>query len=244
VPSADGELLKQAHTFASERSDLLNRTVTDGIRITAVLVPAGDCYVAYGISRGDHVPTALIPLNATGSPRAFLRLFHRLRWDDEQRYLADQRSYIGLYCRDHMADDACLLRFDYNRDIVFNQRRQRYPDAHLHTFGANPALESFRTQDPAIAELRHLHVPVGGRRYRPTLEDMIEFAIVEGIANGRDGWEDAIDEHRAGWRAMQLRAAVRRDPMTAAAQLEEEGWSVTPPNAAPLRKRRRQRKQR
>jgi hypothetical protein len=35
--------------------------------------------------------------------------------------------------------------------------------------------------------------------------------IVEGLAVGRDGWEQAIEEHRTWFRRIQLKAAVRDD---------------------------------
>ena len=63
-----------------------------------------------------------------------------------------------------------------------------------------------------------------------TLEDVLEFSIVEGLVEPRPAWRDAVGEYRSGWETMQLRAAVRRNPDAAAAQLRDEGWTVTEPN--------------
>jgi hypothetical protein len=77
--------------------------------------------------------------------------------------------------------------------------------------------------------VEHLHLPVGGRRFRPSLEDVIEFLIVERIASPRDGWEAALNASRDAFLERQLRAAVRRKPESAVAQLEEMGYRVSRP---------------
>jgi hypothetical protein len=43
------------------------------------------------------------------------------------------------------------------------------------------------------------------------------------------GWRDVVREHRARWLAIQLKAAVRDDPETAAEQLMAMGYSTQPP---------------
>jgi hypothetical protein len=64
-------------------------------------------------------------------------------------------------------------------------------------------------------ELERLHFPTGGRRFRPILEDVIEFLIVEGLADSRDGWKDVLRAHRQAYWRIQSRAAIRRDPQIA-----------------------------
>jgi hypothetical protein len=71
--------------------------------------------------------------------------------------------------------------------------------------------------------LKDFHFPVGGRRFRPSLEDVIEFLVAERLASPRTGWESAVEEHRAKWEDRQLRAAVCRNPDVAIAQLREQG---------------------
>lgn len=78
-------------------------------------------------------------------------------------------------------------------------------------------------------ELHRFHLPVGGRRYRPSVEDVIEFLAVEGLVETRTGWEDQVRVRRGEWYRVQLMAAVRRDPDTAAGQLRQLGYTVAPP---------------
>ncbi len=103
-----------------------------------------------------------------------------------------------------------------------------YPKAHVQVSGTSPALDQLRTKRPDMEahKLGELHFPVGGRRFRPTLEDVIEMLIVEGIADARPDWESVIAEHRKRWREIQLRAAVRRWPEWAAAALTDLGCQV------------------
>jgi hypothetical protein len=62
--------------------------------------------------------------------------------------------------------------------------------------------------------LRDLHFPVRGRRYRPALEDVIEFLVVEKLA-GRDQAGRRYSARRDDFRWRHLRAAIRRDMVTA-----------------------------
>ena len=62
--------------------------------------------------------------------------------------------------------------------------------------------------------LGQLHFPVGGPT-GPLLADVVEFLVIEGLADGRKGWRAAVDEHRTAFQRLQLAVAVRRDPETA-----------------------------
>lgn len=77
--------------------------------------------------------------------------------------------------------------------------------------------------------LSSLHFPVGGERFRPSIEDFIEFLIRECGVDKVDGWDQALRENRELWRRMQLRAAVRDLQAEAAERLRDEGWTVAPP---------------
>jgi hypothetical protein len=71
------------------------------------------------------------------------------------------------------------------------------------------------TDDPKDRPLHDLHFPVGVRRHRPALEDVIEFLTAEKLAKPRDGWEKVLYASRDDFRRRQLRAAIRRDVATA-----------------------------
>lgn len=71
--------------------------------------------------------------------------------------------------------------------------------------------------------LHMLHFPLGGARFRPCLEDLLEFVIREFGIDTVPGWEDVISVGRISWRHIQLVAAVRDDPDTARIALSELG---------------------
>jgi hypothetical protein len=213
-PRAD--LRAEARGFADQINDLLNRTVTTGVRLTAVLAHHGQIgWVGYQISKDQPYPGQAVPLTlGRGAAHAFLHVMHTLTLDDEARHLTAERTSYGLYLDPD--PDRCLFHYDYARESDND-----YPAAHVQVNGDSPCLHELLTRLGRAdgEELGRLHFPVGGRRYRPCLEDVVEFLILEGLAAAHDGWERAINEHRDEWHRRQLRAAVRRDPETARREL-------------------------
>lgn len=80
--------------------------------------------------------------------------------------------------------------------------------------------------DRKVPRLGDLHFPTGGPRFRPCLEDVLEFAMAEFGIDTCDTARAAIHDGRARWRRLQLRAAVADDPTTAIETLRELGLSV------------------
>ncbi len=124
-----------------------------------------------------------------------------------------------------MDTDEPVVTYDYTRDPP-----NEYPEAHFHIHGANDAVQRMLQ---VCGRARHkpddLHFPVGGRRFRPCLEDLIEFCILERLVKPRPDWKRVLYESRQRFRDDQLRAAVRRSPELAAGVLKREGWTVTGP---------------
>jgi hypothetical protein len=62
------------------------------------------------------------------------------------------------------------------------------------------------------------------------LEDVIEFVVLEKLADAHPGWEQVVRIGRRRFADAQLRAAVRHDPSAAAEVLTKAGWKVKPPD--------------
>ena len=155
----------------------------------------------------------------------YLDLAHYCELDPEGRYLTMTQSTMSLDTSAEMADDELLVGIDYVRDPT-----NQFPGSHLHVAGQRDDLDDIYLGDERKRrKLRDLHLPVGGKRFRPTLEDLLAFTITEEMVEPRDGWRAVIDEHRATWTQVQVKAAARRNPEDAAAALAEAGWTVTPP---------------
>jgi hypothetical protein len=213
------DLRGHADAFAAELTDLLNHTITDGIRITAITDKAGQqARIGHGLSPSDLSALDTIPL-AFGrkTPHLYLGLIFKMAADDAGRYPMVRSSVMYLSAD---ADGIkTLLHYDYERD-----KTDDYPEAHLQICATSEEWEeAMASYGPRGRALKKLHLPVGGRRFRPSVEDLIEFVVTEKLASGRPGWKAHVDRGRERFEERQLRAAVRRQPEIALAILREEG---------------------
>lgn len=76
------------------------------------------------------------------------------------------------------------------------------------------------------ANLQRLHLPVGGKRFRPCVEDIIEFLITDLSVDGKPGWEDRVEIGRQRWYGYQLGAAMRKYEDVAVQIMGRLGYAV------------------
>ncbi|MGV9674577.1 hypothetical protein ACWDSJ_04800 [Nocardia sp. NPDC003482] len=139
--------------------------------------------------------------------------------DRAQRHLAVHKSTFQLL--DERGKKP-ILRIEYVRDA------HSVPCSHVHVH-AESGLFTYllaQTGHPAPAAVQSIHVPTGGDRFRPCVEDFIEFLIRECRLAGRDDWESEVAAGREEWRKMQTAAAVRDRPEVAIAELRKLGLTV------------------
>ena len=206
-------LADEARYFADDLSALLNGTVTRRIRISAALRSDGRAFVGYGITKRcwEALPIELQTPQTRTSLYLFVAYTLHLNEQNHQFMTVTKSTYsIGTSATES------AFRYDY----VSNASNE-YPDAHLHILGESERLAALvragrRERDPS-----RLHLPVGGRRFRPCLEDIIEFCIVEQLVEPQhDMWEEKLNAHRDRFYRRQLKAAVRQYPATARSVLE------------------------
>lgn len=209
------DLRREALAFADQINDLLNRAVTSGIRLTAVLREDGAlAWVGYGIGPAAPAPGRGIPLTSTRTEaKCFLHVMHTLAVDFETNHVVVRRSTFGLYLGSDLEGN--VFHYDYEAEP-----KNQYPAAHFQVEGESEALNELMSRLGRSRLLGQLHFPVSGPT-GPSLADVVEFLVIEGLANGRKGWRAALDEHRATFHRLQLAAAVRRDPETARGVLRE-----------------------
>jgi hypothetical protein len=205
-----------ARGFAERMQDVLNKTVCDCVHLPAVTRPNATVLVGCGLSKDTFTTEPFRVGLRKRRPQCWLDVFFRLCMDGSGNYLTVTTSFFGIFAADD--EKSCLCHFDYERD-----KAHGYPEAHLQVHGDSSALASWKSQQKK--PLAKLHFPVGGRRYRPTLEDVIEFLIVERLADPREGWEDVLNTQRRDFQRIQLRAAIRRDPETARQAITDLGSS-------------------
>jgi hypothetical protein len=68
---------------------------------------------------------------------------------------------------------------------------------------------------------------------RPSIEDLLQFLIVEFGVDAEPGAQSVLDDGRMVWRRRQISAAVRDAPEEAAGVLERLGYTVTRPESGP-----------
>lgn len=201
------ELAKLAFDFSQEIQQTLNGTICQDIRIRAVQRPfeAVPVFtVGSGLSRQNLTKPQGFPVRIDKrTPRLWMNLSYQVRLDSAQRYLTVHKSYCGIFSDEDLK--TCLCHFDYERD------KEQYTGAHVQVHGHSAALEALNRTGDEKRPLDKLHFPVGGRRFRPCLEDVIEFLIAERLTDGREGWQRMVDAGRERFQRTQLRAAMRRN---------------------------------
>lgn len=113
-----------------------------------------------------------------------------------------------------------LLRVDYDRETQGDK-----PSSHVHfhaesiEYGWLVGSSGHPLQQP-----NSLHFPLGGRRFRPAVEDVLLFLNREGLfTEWKPGWRAAVDASLAQWHDRQVRATVVQHPEVAIEELMRIG---------------------
>ena len=184
-------------------------------------------------------PADGITLEGDAGPLLTLEAEYRCTMDTAGKYLAIDESSIKVFSAVSTVTDP-LLRYEYVRQQVSN-----LPAAHLHVHGEHPALvdalarsgtgtrrgrgQRAKERRGAHPLLRDLHLPLGGHRFRPCLEDVLALLIEEfGVkpAASRQQAAAVLAEGRQKWRRLQVGTVVRDAPGAAAEALRELGYEV------------------
>jgi len=224
-------LEQKSAAFAAELQTTLN-SVLPGER-TIVATRASDSDHRFivqpdGVQGSDR----RIPLLVDGEHLASLAVSMYLDMDRTGRHLKTVKSDVIVHSK---LDKKPLLRYEYLATMTSS------PIAHWHVHAERGALshllarahEHHPKRVSAPHDMSSLHLPVGGERYRPCIEDVLRFLVVDCGIDAHADWEQAVCEGRERWRLRQLASAIRDVPAEAARILTELEWTVTPPaNAA------------
>jgi hypothetical protein len=213
----DGELVDAARDFVLGLLDVLELVCPQPeLRIDDFTT--GQCSIRpRGATAGE--PGAL----RTTTSGIDIRFFYRYDLDPVGRFVRIQSSSIGLCLT---PTGRCLVRVEYDR----NKGGDR-PEAHIQ-IDADGALwgKALTLSGQQVRPLHSLHIPAGGRRFRPTMEDFVEFLLAERFVQPADErWRSVLSAKRAFWEERQARAAARRHQAAVADTLQQLGWSVTRP---------------
>jgi hypothetical protein len=214
-------LAQQTRQFADNLQDLLGQTVCDFAKVDGRILPGGSQAIVG--TNLQELASRPIRLRSRADMPLWIDVFAYLMLDeDENRFLTVRSSVCAL----SVGDPASLvLHYDFERN------KAQYTEAHLQVYGRHSTLERFLSQlgRKEVDALAKMHLPVGGRRFRPALEDLLECLIDEGLADAKSGWRDALNESRRLYRLKQISASVRRHPGTAIRELERLGYVIGHP---------------
>lgn len=218
------DLATRSQRFAEEIGGLL--TATLGRPIQIVSVKYGDRYAVR--PEGNTPADRRIPLTVNGAHLADLSLALYQTLDHSKQYLKTTRSDFSVFST---LDRTPLLRMEYRSDMredpVCHWQFHAERGAFTHLLSIANTANSRRVPSPH--DLSKIHLPVGGERFRPCLEDVLEMLIRDCGVDAAEGWEAAVEQGRERWRMRQFGTAVRDLQDEAAEVLRRQGWTLTPP---------------
>lgn len=178
-------------------------------------------------------------LRIDGSAVFRLKVTYYCGLSSNGRHLAVDRSSIAVL---HVAHTEPLFHFDYEHDP--RSAPAAHINIHTQSAGFDAAIRDSRRprgRGGNSIQPRELHFPVGGHRFRPCLEDVLEMLIVEFGVEHQDGWRVELNEGRAIWRNLQLKTAIADQPEASADALRDLGYEVSWPAERPAPRQRDER---
>lgn len=230
--SAADRIARQRQRIADEAgifAGRINYTLKQVLQIDQDLVHAVAVSRLVRVTTQDH---AGIPLLVSGRDVFRLKLQYNCELSESKAFLAVDKSSFKLFHKDTAEP---ILTFDYLRRPTSD-----IPAAHINFHTESPGL-ALAVEDSGVVRrgrqpgrrFSQLHIPVGGHRFRPCLEDVLEMTIVEFGIDAVSDWRAELKTGRGMWREMQLKAAVRDQPRAAAEALQDLGYIVDWPQDEP-----------
>ncbi len=230
----DEALRSQAETFACNITATVQAAFGDRVPPFRVVGRPGTRLARFYVRQEEAEG---IILHVEGRPLLRLLVTYQCTWDHRGAYLAVDKSSVEVLAP---GTTEPLFRYDYLRNA------NRVACAHLQVYAHRDALtwamsaagtrsrRSRRRINAAdegtrLPRLGDLHFPLGGARFRPCLEDILQMLADELGVDMDSGAHDALADGRQRWRLDQLAAAVRDSPQTAVKVLEELRYRVEQP---------------
>lgn len=230
--TADDGLRVEADQFAQSLADIVGAFTDREVRFTTTVV-GERVTIRHG---GDAEENLAIPLEVDGERLLSLRVSYACVWDSAKEYLSVDDSHIEVYPLDRVAKEP-FFRYEYLRSPqskipCAHLQVHAHRDAFTHLLGyGGPYSKRARVREgrpikrtPSVSEF---HFPLGGPRFRPALEDILEVVADEFGLKPGPNWEEVRNKARMDWRRSQTASAVRDAPEEATRVLRSLGYVVT-----------------
>jgi len=204
-PSAGESLADITERFAEDLRSTLRGVVPGGSGTFQVRTTATP--LTHQMVRQQ--PADGIPLAVDGVVVLRLRASFDCGWDHTGRFLAVRRSTMAVTVE---GTEEPLFRYDYDAGSD-----DKVPAAHLNVHGHRDELvfammaaghrlrgraRTAAVRRGQVPRVSTLHFPLGGHRFRPSFEDVLEMLVREFGLDTRPGWRAAVCAGRARWRAV------------------------------------------
>ncbi|RFA14243.1 hypothetical protein B7R21_06495 [Subtercola boreus] len=188
--------------------------------------------------------SAGIPLLVGGEQLLWLGVNFRCIWNSDKEFFAIDTSSFRVQ---PVRSNTPLFTFDYLRTpnsstvpcshINVHAHRDEVVAAMLQSGKRHRGKTRAKAVDSGkIPSLSQVHLPVGGHRFRPCIEDVLQMLIVEFGIDTKPGYQAVLDAGRSDYRSTQLRTAITDDLELAAEMLRERGYEVTRTSEASIRR--------
>lgn len=228
-------IAEQAEQFALDIMETLAGVLPAG-NLGVNLVEDGDNPGVYILTTSEERG---IELQVSGSTRMRFEIDMKLSVDSSGKWLkVIKSSYVVV----PEGDGTPYFHYDYLVDA--SQVPAAHINVHAHrddliaalVLGGRSGAAKNRRRDfvnrGRLPRVGSFHFPVGGPRFRPGLEDVLEVAVDEFGLDHRETYRTALQKGRERFRLRQLAAAVRDSPSTAAEVLRGLGYAVVEPTLA------------
>ena len=184
------------------------------------------------VDRGDDPAAGLALLrviDAPSEPALFLNAYYTVEMGPTGSRLRVAASSVGLWAdvTGGRKRPRPIVRVEYDG----RQSARGRTAAHVHLHANSPELAwMYGSAGRPAPDLHALHFPVGGRRFRPTLEEFLLFLDRENLFNDwKEGWKPRLIRSLEAWERRQAKATARQFPGEAIGALETLGYRVTAP---------------
>jgi len=178
-----------------------------------------------------QAPAEGVLLRVDAEPLFRLTVAYKCSLDSVGHYLAVDDAKVKVYA---VGDGQPLFRYEYDRDAV-DDMPAAHIQLHAHRDAFAYVMSKAGTSTPRakrrvtrgeVPRIADLHFPVGGHRFRPCFEDVLEMLVTEfGVDSTPEG-RRALRDGREAWRRAQVGAVVRDAPDEAIRVLEDLGYRV------------------
>ena len=217
--------------FVSSLNEVVTAAIHTDVRFVAefsvdgrrAAIEASETYhsvAAFPLVRADEDQAA---------PALLLRVKYAVATARSRDYLRVVTSTIGLWVdvtggrKNHRP----LVRVEYDR----YPRAADRSAAHVHLHANSPEMAwVYGSGGRPAPDLHALHFPVGGQRFRPTLEDFLLFLNREKLyTDFKPNWKPTVLRSLQEWTDRQAVSTAREYSEAAAGELTKLGYTVAPP---------------